>query len=108
MEGLNSLAYGAQGGYVFGNAMIGGMGLSKLGNSKLTRETTTEFNIGLDLGFVNNKINLTLEYYDRVISDLLSTKSLPSYNEIGSIAANVGKTQGQGFELTQCQITALM
>lgn len=55
----------------------------------------------MDLGFLNNRINATLEYYDRTISDLLVTnKSLPSYNEITSIAANIGKTQGHGFELT--------
>jgi TonB-linked SusC/RagA family outer membrane protein len=93
-------AYGARGGYVFGNTSSGGMAITKLGNRDLTWETTTEFNIGLDLGFLKNRINLSLEYYDRVVSDLLAFKSLPSYNEVSSIAANIGKTQGQGFELT--------
>jgi TonB-linked SusC/RagA family outer membrane protein len=93
-------AYGARGGYVFGSASAGGMTITKLGNRRLTWETTTEFNIGLDLGFLNSRINLTLEYYDRIVSDLLAFKTLPSYNEVTSIAANIGKTQGQGFELT--------
>lgn len=93
-------AYGAKGGYVFGNAAIGGTAIKKLGNRNLTWETTTELNIGLDLGFFNNRINLAMEYYDRIVSDLLALKILPSYNEIGTIAANIGKTQGQGFELT--------
>jgi TonB-linked SusC/RagA family outer membrane protein len=93
-------AYGARGGYVFGSTTAGGMAITKLGNRNLTWETTTELNIGLDVGFLNSRINLTLEYYNRIVSDLLAFKSLPSYNEVGSIAANIGKTQGRGFELT--------
>jgi TonB-linked SusC/RagA family outer membrane protein len=93
-------AYTSKGAYMFGNTMISGIGLKQFGNPELTWETTTELNIGLDMGFFKNRINLSVEYYDRVISDLLSTKSLPSYNELGSMADNIGKTQGQGFELT--------
>jgi hypothetical protein len=77
------------------------MGATKLGNPKLTWETTKEFNIGLDLGFLDNRINLTAEYYNRAIPDLLQTDvPLPFYNEISKIAANVGETQGKGIELT--------
>lgn len=87
--------------WVFGNTGYVGVEASQLGNKKLTWETTTEFNVGFDLGFLKNRINLTAEYYNRVISDLLVTeKGLPSYNELTKIAANIGKTQGQGFELT--------
>jgi TonB-linked SusC/RagA family outer membrane protein len=87
--------------YPFGSAGYLGVYANMLGNPKLTWETTSEFNLGLDLGFFNNRVNATLEYYDRTISDLLVTnKSLPSYNEITSIAANIGKTQGRGVELT--------
>lgn len=100
--GNRTLDYFSPGGdWVFGETGYTGMGVSRLGNAKITWETTSEYNFGLDLGFLNNRINLTLEYYDRVISDLLVTgKSLPFYNEITSIAANIGKTQGQGFEMT--------
>ncbi|MDR1680506.1 MAG: TonB-dependent receptor [Prevotellaceae bacterium] len=77
-----------------------GLHPTRLGNPQLRWETTTELNIGLDLGFFDGRINVTAEYYDRVISDLLSSKNLMSYYEIMSIAANIGKTQGQGVELT--------
>jgi TonB-linked SusC/RagA family outer membrane protein len=87
--------------YPFGEAGYLGVYANMLGNPKLTWETTSEFNIGLDLGFFNNRVNATLEYYDRTISDLLvKEKSLLSYNEITQIAANIGKTQGRGVELT--------
>jgi TonB-linked SusC/RagA family outer membrane protein len=93
--------YGIGDRFVFGEAGYTGVKATQLGNPKLTWETTSEWNIGLDLGFLNNRINASLEYYDRVISDLLVTsKPLLSYNEITSIASNIGKTQGQGVELT--------
>ncbi|MDR1201189.1 MAG: SusC/RagA family TonB-linked outer membrane protein [Tannerellaceae bacterium] len=87
--------------YAFGSTGVTGMGVSTLGNPRITWETTSEWNIGVDLGFLDNRINLTVEYYDRVISDLLVTnKKLPSYNEVTTIAANIGSTQSQGIELT--------
>ena len=94
-------SYGVVSGWVFGNDGYMGTAITKRGNKKLTWETTSEFNIGLDLGFFDNRISLSMEYYNRIISDLLvSNKSLPAYNEINTIAANIGKTQGRGFELT--------
>ena len=94
-------AYGVVSGWVFGNDGYMATAVTKLGNRKLTWETTSEFNIGLDLGFLNNRISVSMEYYNRIISDLLvSGKPLPSYNEINRMAANMGKTQGRGFELT--------
>lgn len=52
------------------------------------------------MGFFNNRINLTAEYFHRVISDLLSSRILMSYNPVASISDNIGKTQSQGVELT--------
>lgn len=87
--------------WVFGNTGSTGMKLTQLGNQYITWETTSEWNIGLDLGFLNNRINLTAEYYDRIVSDLLVTdKKLASYSEITTMAANIGKTRGRGLELT--------
>lgn len=78
-----------------------GVLVSQLGNPNLTWETTTEMNIGLDLGFFNDRLNITAEYFDRTISDLLvKEKVLLNYNELTKIAANIGETQSQGFELT--------
>ncbi|GHV22413.1 SusC/RagA family TonB-linked outer membrane protein [Bacteroidia bacterium] len=96
---LNYFGTGEQ--YAFGNTGSTGMKLTELGNENITWETTSEWNIGLDLGFLNNRINLSAEYYDRIVSDLLVTnKKLASYNEITTMAANIGKTRGRGLELT--------
>lgn len=84
----------------FGGTETTGVYLAQLGNPDLKWETTSEWNIGLDLGFFNNRLNVTAEYYNKTVSDLLSTRSLQSFQEVTWIAANIGKTQSQGFELT--------
>lgn len=85
---------------IFGGSMVNGVYLDQLGNSDVTWETTREWNVGLDLGFLNGRINVTAEYYHKIISDLLNERTLLSYNEVNKLIANVGKTQSQGFELT--------
>lgn len=84
----------------FGDMLQKGVFLAQLGNPDLTWETTKEWNVGLDLGFFNNRINLTAEYFYKVVSDLLSKQPLLSYNEVTEIMDNIGKTQSQGVELT--------
>lgn len=73
------------------------MYLSQMGNPDLKWETTTEWNVGLDLGFFNNRLNVTAEYFRKVVSDLLAERSLLTFNEADKIAANIGKTQSQGL-----------
>lgn len=62
-------------------------------------EETTTYNIGLDFGFLNNRINGTLEYYDKRTKDLLNSVSAPAgTNFTNIITANVGEMQNQGIE----------
>lgn len=84
----------------FGGTESVGVLLSQMGNPDLKWETTTEWNLGVDLGFFNNRLNVTAEYFHKVVSDLLSERSLLSYNEVNKIYANIGETQSQGVELT--------
>lgn len=77
-----------------------GVYATKLANPDITWETTTELNIGLDLGFFNERIRLTAEYFNRRISDLLDSRPLLSYHEINSVMANIGETKSSGVEIT--------
>ena len=84
----------------FGGTEQVGVYLSQMGNVDLKWETTTEWNVGVDLGFFKNRLNVTAEYFHKVVSDLLSERSLLGFQEVSTIAANIGETQSQGFELT--------
>lgn len=82
------------------NSQVMGVYRSRLENPDLKWETTTEWNVGLDMGFLNNRILASVEFYHKVISDLLNYKPLNVYQEITSVMANVGKTQSTGVEVT--------
>lgn len=92
--------YGKDYHHSFGESEAIGLALSQLGNPNLTWETTTEWNVGLELGFFSNRLNITAEYFDRIISDLLNFRALSKLQEVDSIADNIGKTRSRGFELT--------
>ena len=62
-------------------------------------EETTTYNVGIDFGFLNNRITGTLEYYDKQTKDLLNSISAPAgTNFTNIITANVGKMRNQGIE----------
>lgn len=84
--------------YAFGNDIVIPANKLQIENDKLKWETTTEFNIGIDYGFFRNRISGSLEYYNKVVSDLLSYRTLPIYSELRKVADNVGSTQLSGFE----------
>ena len=95
--------YGNAGSYIFGangGTVFTGIRLNQLGNPDLKWETTTEMNFGLDLGILKNRVLLNMDVFHRVISDLLSSRTLPGYQELSSVAANIGKTQSDGMEFT--------
>ena len=73
---------------------------SVLPNKDLGWEKTATTNIGLDFGFLNNRISGSLEYYVANTSDLLLNKALPYMSGYTNILTNVGKTRNRGFELT--------
>ncbi|MDR0845348.1 MAG: TonB-dependent receptor [Tannerella sp.] len=85
---------------IIGDKIAVGVMATDLGNKLLTWETTSEMNIGLDLGFFNNRLSITAEYYNRQIRDLLSWQNLREIFEVDNIVANIGITKSQGFELT--------
>ncbi|MBB6369745.1 SusC/RagA family TonB-linked outer membrane protein [Chryseobacterium shigense] len=65
-------------------------------SSDLGWETTTDTNVGLDFGFLNNKIKLTADAYKRKTKNLIVPIRMGS---LGNILKNVGDMENQGLEL---------
>lgn len=64
-------------------------------------EETTTYNLGLDFGFLNNRITGTLEYYEKQTKDLLNSISAPAgTNFTNIITANVGEMKNRGLEFS--------
>jgi outer membrane receptor protein involved in Fe transport len=71
-----------------------------IGNANLKWETSTTTNLGLDFGFINNRINGTVELYKTVTGDILLLRSLPFSTGVSNVWQNIGETQNKGIELT--------
>lgn len=78
------------------NATSGGI---SLGNSNLKWERSEEVNLGLDMGFFNNRITTTIELYKRNTKDLILQQNLPTSAGFNVVTANVGKISNKGIEL---------
>ena len=63
-------------------------------------ETSEQYNIGLDYGFLRNRISGSLELYYRSTYDLLLYRTIPAINGVTSLLGNLGKTKGRGVELS--------
>ncbi len=75
--------------------------ISRYGNPDLKWETTTQSNIGLDLGMFRNKLFLSLDYFQKVTSDILLPISLPQL--VGDVSAtflNAGQVTNTGLEMS--------
>ena len=88
--------YGSQGLYN-GNATFLNTAMI---NSDLRWEKSKTIDVGLDVGFFNNRLSLIFDYYDRKTSDLLTNLQLPNYTGFTSIRTNLGTYQNTGYEFT--------
>lgn len=69
-----------------------------LANGNLRWEQSKSFEVGVDLGFFDNKISVITGYYNRQTDDLLTNLALPGYLGFNSIRTNLGSLQNTGFE----------
>lgn len=81
-------------------AGIGGTSPSQLGDPNLSWETTSNYNIGLDFGFLSDRISGTVEYYKKKTKDLLLNAPIPATNGFTSIVQNIGDMQNKGLEIS--------
>ena len=72
---------------------------AKMANSELGWERTTQYNLGIDYGFFNNRLSGSIDAYKTKTNDLLLAMSIPSLTGYTSTYANVGKTSGWGIDL---------
>ena len=87
--------------YPFENSLTSvGTVPTSLRNRKLKWETTEQWNLGLDLGFLDERIGLTVDWYRKTTRDLLLNTALPTSSGYFSAMKNVGKVRNQGIELT--------
>ena len=89
--------------YLLGNDETTVVGLAPLrpGNPDLKWETTTTTNVGLDLGFLENAITFTADYFIKTTSDMLLESPILQTSGFGlNPTINAGEIENKGFEFS--------
>lgn len=86
--------------YYFNSTLVTGISPLQVANPDLKWETTTQYNAGIDLGLLSNRITLVLDAYYKKTSDLLLNVPLPFYTGYLSSLQNVGSVENKGIELS--------
>lgn len=83
-----------------GEGITRGYVITRAANSLLRWETTTQANVGIDIGLFDGRLNITGEYYNKLTEDLLMAREISTYTGLSSIISNVGSMRNTGFELS--------
>ena len=87
---------------VFGDAPASNPGytISSRGNEKVKWESSTQADVGIDIGIWHNKLNLVIDYFDKKTSDMLIPIPLPLIGGSASTPyVNAGKVENKGLEV---------
>ncbi|PTS87229.1 SusC/RagA family TonB-linked outer membrane protein [Flavobacterium sp. HMWF030] len=85
--------------YANGANVVSGWQSENLANQNLTWEKTREVNLGVDFGFLKNRITGSVDVYDRLSDDLIYKQQLPLETGWKNTFANVGSVSNRGIEV---------
>lgn len=94
---------GATMGYILNNMSYLDMKylmMDRMANADLQWEKTEAYNAGLDFGFINNRINGSIDWYYKKTTDMIQSMRLPGFSGFGSVATNLGQVDNTGVELS--------
>ncbi|MER3375153.1 MAG: TonB-dependent receptor [Allomuricauda sp.] len=97
---VTTVGYGNNYNYAFNGQLVSGAAVQRLGNPDLTWETTEMKNFGLDLGFVNDRISFSADYFINDTKDILLQVPLPQLiGQVQTPNVNAGSVRNDGLEL---------
>ncbi len=86
---------------VDGASVATGAILSSLGNPGLKWERSQQFNVGLDIGLIDDRINMSLDYFNNTTQDMIIASPLPSTSiDANAAYINAGEVNNKGFDFT--------
>jgi TonB-linked SusC/RagA family outer membrane protein len=93
---------GATMGYILNNGTMEEVKyllVDRMANPNLQWEKTAALNFGLDFGFLNDRINGSIDYYSMKTHDMIMGQRLPPFTGFSSITTNLGEVQNKGLEI---------
>ena len=85
---------------VFGSTVATGAVVTTLANPNLGWETTRQFDIGLDLGLLNDRIQFVYDFYTKRTTNLLYAVQIPQEAGFGNFNDNIGEIKFWGHEFS--------
>ncbi|GAB3953799.1 TonB-dependent receptor [Spirosoma harenae] len=87
-------------GYDFNGAAVQGYRQTNLANTNLGWESTTQLDLGLDASFLRGRVNLTVDYYRKLTSDILLNLDIPATVGLTAPPQNAGSVENKGWEFS--------
>lgn len=84
----------------FGNTVTPGAAITSLNNSNLGWETTAQFDIGLDLGFWDDRVSFVYDFYTKNTTNLLYAVQIPQESGFTNFNDNIGEIKFWGHEFS--------
>jgi TonB-linked SusC/RagA family outer membrane protein len=87
-------------GYGYNYNGVSGGRFDNIGNNNLTWEKNKQTDVGVDVSFFKNRVNITADYYDRKTKDALLSQQISRTSGFTGYINNVGDLENKGYELT--------
>lgn len=87
-------------GYNFGGTAVSGYRQTTLANKELGWESTNQLDLGLDAALLENKLNVTVDYYNKKTNDILLNLDIPATIGLTAPPQNAGSVQNKGWEFS--------
>ncbi|WP_316736131.1 TonB-dependent receptor [Pedobacter aquatilis] len=84
---------------IINDSRVTGIGIGRLANPDLVWEKTAQYDAGLELGLLNNRINLEADVYYRKTTDMLLDAPVPRSTGYAVIRKNIGSMRNKGVDL---------
>jgi TonB-linked SusC/RagA family outer membrane protein len=85
--------------YQFGGVVVPAAAVTNAGNPDITWETSTMTNIGLDMGFLNDRLEVVTEYFWKYTDDILLNLPIPSTIGVAAPLQNAAAVSNKGWEV---------
>ena len=86
--------------YVFGGVLAPGKAITGLGNNNLTWEENKQFDFGVDIGFLGDRIFVVYDYYKKKVDAMLYQIDIPLASGFGNVQSNIGGFESWGHEIS--------
>jgi TonB-linked SusC/RagA family outer membrane protein len=99
IDSYSTLAILNRGVVIFNNSQAVAVRRDRPDNPDLRWETTSQFDVGLEAGFFNNRLFFEVDYYYKKTKDLLLNREIPRQTGFSQRLENIGSLQNKGIEL---------